>query len=155
MIQENELTEKVIGAAIEVHRHLGPGLLESAYDHCLCHELSRLGIAFNREVGLPVEYKGLRLDCGYRMDIVVEGLVVVEVKAVESVLPIHKAQLLTYLRVAKKRVGLLINFNVQMLRSGIKRVVNDYDGPRVEDGWIQHGDTENTEAARRTHEDAN
>jgi GxxExxY protein len=131
MISENELAERVIGAAIDVHRHLGPGLLESAYDECLCYELSRLGLRFERQVHLPVDYKGLHLDCAYRLDLVVEGVLIVELKAIEVLLPIHKAQLLTYLRAAQKHVGLLINFNVPMLKTGIKRVVNHYTGPAI------------------------
>jgi len=119
----NEITEAVIGAAIEVHRHLGPGLLESAYEECLCQELTLRKIPFERQRGLPVEYKGLRLDCGYRLDLLVAETVVVEVKAVESLLPIHEAQLLTYLRLGGWRVGLLINFNVPVLKQGIRRRV--------------------------------
>ena len=133
MRQENEITEAVIGAAIEVHRHLGPGLLESAYEQCLCYELNRSGLAFECQVHLPVDYKGLRLDCGYRLDLLVEGAVIVEIKAVEELVPIHEAQLLTYLRASQKTVGLLINFNVAMLRDGLKRIVNGYNGPRIED----------------------
>jgi GxxExxY protein len=131
MLQENEITEKVIGAAIEVHRHLGPGLLESAYEECVCYELSRLGVKFQRQVHLPIDYKGLHLDCAYRLDLLVEDLVIVEMKALEEVLPIHKSQLLTYLRAANKRVGLLINFNVQALKDGISRIVNEYTGPAL------------------------
>ena len=104
---ENDLlTEKIIGFAIEVHRHLGPGLLESAYEECLCYELTQNGHAFRRQVPLPVVYKGERLDCGYRLDLVVEDEVIVEIKAIEKLLPIHEAQLLSYLRLANKRVGL-------------------------------------------------
>ncbi|HEY4691477.1 MAG TPA: GxxExxY protein [Anaerolineae bacterium] len=119
----NEITEAVIGAAIEVHRHLGPGLLESAYEECLCQELTLRKIPFERQRQLPVDYKGLRLDCGYRLDLLVAETVVVEVKAVESLLPIHEAQLLTYLRLGGWRVGLLINFNVPVLKQGIRRRV--------------------------------
>ena len=118
-----ELTRQIIGAAMEVHRQLGPGLLESAYEECLCHELRLRGISFQRQLDLPVEYKGLKLDCGYRLDLVVEDKVIVELKAVESILPVHEAQLLTYLRLTGKRVGLLINFNVPVLRRGIVRRV--------------------------------
>jgi GxxExxY protein len=126
----NRITEGIIGAAIEVHRHLGPGLLESAYEECLCFELSRLGFRFQRQVGVPFEYKGLKLDCSYRMDLLVEEAVVVEVKSVEQVLPVHPAQLLTYLKAAGKSVGFLINFNVPVLKNGIKRIVNEYlDSP--------------------------
>jgi GxxExxY protein len=130
---ENEIAEKVIGAAIEVHRHLGPGLLESAYDECLCYELNRQGVGFERQVHLPIDYKGLRLDCAYRLDLLVEELLIVEIKAVDQVLSIHKSQLLTYLRAAHKHVGLLINFNTPMLRTGIRRIVNEYSGPKLKD----------------------
>ena len=109
-----ELTEKVIGAAIEVHRTLGPGLFESAYEECLCHELHLLGLEFQRQVPLPVEYKGINLDCGYRIDIVVSGLVILELKCVEHVLPVHEAQLLTYLKLTGKRVGLILDFHVAL-----------------------------------------
>ena len=119
----NELTEAIIGAAIEVHRTVGPGLLEKTYDECLCRELSIRGIPFQRQVDLPLEYKGAKLDCGYRLDILVAGSVVVEVKAVEAVLPVHKAQVLTYLRHGGYKVGLLLNFNVPVLKDGITRVV--------------------------------
>ena len=132
-MNENEIADKVIGAAIEVHRHLGPGLLESAYDECLCYELSRNGLSFERQVRLPIDYKGLRLDCAYRLDLVVENLLIVELKAVDALLPIHKAQLLTYLRAAEKHVGLLINFNVSLLKNGIKRVANDFKGPQIKE----------------------
>jgi GxxExxY protein len=128
---ENEITEKIIGAAIEVHRHLGPGLLESAYEECLCYEMSRIGIRFERQVHLPIDYKGLHLDCAYRMDLVVENLVIVEIKAVEEINPIHHAQMLTYLKASGRRVGLLINFDVAVLKNGIKRIVNEYTGPSL------------------------
>jgi GxxExxY protein len=117
----NELTYEIIGAAIEVHRTLGPGLLESSYRECLCRELLLRSIGFKREYGLPVEYKGIRLDCGYRIDVLVADLVVVEIKAVEGLVPVHDAQLLTYLRLGGWKVGLLINFNVVVLKDGIHR----------------------------------
>ncbi|HLH17304.1 MAG TPA: GxxExxY protein [Bryobacteraceae bacterium] len=120
------ITEQIIGAAIEVHRHLGPGLLESAYEQCLCFELSQLGLQFARQVDLPVSYKGVKLDCGYRLDLVVEGEVIVELKAVEELAPVHSAQLLTYLKLSGKKVGLLMNFNEPVLRRGLKRLVNDF-----------------------------
>ncbi len=123
MLIEEQVTEGIIGAAIEVHRHLGPGLLESAYEECLCHELHLRDLSFQRQVDLPVEYKGIKLDCGYRLDVVVENVVVVELKSIERILPIHQAQLLTYLRLTGKRVGLLINFNVSALKNGIVRRV--------------------------------
>jgi GxxExxY protein len=117
------LTEKIIGSAIEVHKALGPGLLESAYEACVCHELSLAGLQFRRQVSLPVTYKSVNLDCGYRADIVVENAVLLELKTVEAVLPIHRAQLLTYLKLSRLRVGLLINFNVPMLKDGLVRMV--------------------------------
>ena len=119
----NEVTREIIGGAIEVHRLLGPGLLESAYVECLCWELRQRGIEFQKEVSLPVRYKGVRLDCGYRADLVVADLVVVEAKSVDSLLPIDDAQLLTYLRLGGWRAGLLINFNVSVLKEGIHRRV--------------------------------
>ena len=122
----NEITEKVIGACIDIHRQLGPGLLESAYEECLCYDLSTFGLAFERQKDLPVTYKRVRLACGYKIDIVVEGLVVVELKAVEKLLPIHEAQLLTYLKLSALSVGLLINFNVPALKQGLKRIVNNF-----------------------------
>ena len=119
-----ELTEAVIGAAIEVHRVLGPGLLESAYEECLCHELHLRGIQFQRQVPLPINYKGVSMDCGYRLDPVFEDKVILELKCLEHVLPVHEAQLLTYLKLPGKRVGLLINFHVAILtRGGIVRKV--------------------------------
>lgn len=118
-----ELTEAIIGAAIEVHRALGPGLLESAYEQCLCRELALRQIPFAKQLPLPVEYKGVRLDCGYRLDLLVASQVVVEVKALEALLPIHEAQLLSYLRLGGWKVGLLINFNVPRLVDGVRRRV--------------------------------
>jgi GxxExxY protein len=121
----NQLTGAIIGSAIEVHRGLGPGLLESAYEECLCRELSLRNVPFERQRPLPVEYKGVRLDCGYRLDLLVADTVVVEIKAVADVLPIHEAQLLTYLKLGGWKVGLLINFNVPVLKRGIRRRVLD------------------------------
>jgi GxxExxY protein len=123
---ENQITKLVIGFAIEVHRALGPGLLESAYEECLCYELAQGGIRFLRQVALPVRCKGVTLDCGYRMDLLVDDRVIVEIKAVESFSPIHEAQLLTYLKLAERPVGLLINFNVPVLKQGLKRIVNHF-----------------------------
>jgi GxxExxY protein len=123
MLFEEQTTEAIIGAAIEVHRELGPGLLESAYEECFCHELHLRSLNFQRQVELPVIYKGLKLDCGYRMDVLVENAVVVELKAIEQIMPIHQAQLLTYLKLTAKKVGLLINFNVAILKNGIVRRV--------------------------------
>ena len=121
---ENDLlTEKIIGFAIEVHRHLGPGLLESTYEECLCHELTVDGLPYGRQVPLPVVYKAVRLDCGYRMDIVVEDRVFVEIKSVERLLPIHDAQLLTYMKLSRRPTGLLLNFNTAVLRDGIRRLM--------------------------------
>lgn len=121
----NGITEEVIGSAIAVHRALGPGLLESAYEACLAYELAERGLAIERQKALPVTYRGVHVDCGYRIDLLVEGLVVVELKAVEKLDPIHEAQLLSYLKLSGCRVGLLINFNVKMLKEGIHRMVND------------------------------
>ena len=117
----NMTTEQIIGAAIEVHRAIGPGLLETAYEECLCRELALRSICFERQRPLPVEYKGLKLDCGYRLDLLVDNQVVVEVKAVADIEPIHEAQLLTYLKLGGWKVGLLINFNVPVLKDGIRR----------------------------------
>jgi len=122
----NEITKRVIGYAIDVHRALGPGLLESAYEECLCYELSEGQMPFRRQVALPVLYKSVKLDCGYRMDLIVDDLVVVEIKAIECLSPIHDAQLLTYLKPSGKSVGLLINFNVSVLKEGLKRIVNHF-----------------------------
>jgi GxxExxY protein len=116
-------TSPIIGAAIEVHRNLGPGLLESAYEECLCHEIHLRGLDFKRQVALPLLYKGLKLDCGYKLDLIVQDEIILELKAVEKLLPIHEAQLLTYLRLTGKKVGLLINFNVPLLTQGIIRRV--------------------------------
>ena len=118
-----ELTEQVIGAAIEVHRELGPGLLESAYEECLCHESHLRGLAFQRQVALPVHYKGVNLDCGYRLDIVVENALILELKCVEKIVRIHEAQLLSYLKLTGKRVGLILNFHVPVLTQGLVRKV--------------------------------
>jgi len=123
----NELTHEVIGASIEVHRKLGPGLLESAYRRCLRRELMLRGIPYRKEYPLPLEYKGIRLECGYRVDILVGGIVAVEVKSVQALAPIHDAQLLTYLRLGGWRVGLLINFNVVVLKDGIHRKIMGFD----------------------------
>ena len=123
MLFEEHLTGSIIGAAIDVHRELGPGLLESTYEECFCHELHLRTLKFQRQLDLPVAYKGLKLDCGYRMDVVVEDVVLVELKSIEQILPVHQAQLLTYLRLSGKKVGLLINFNVAVLKNGIIRRV--------------------------------
>ena len=121
----NEITEEIIVSAIAVHRALGPGLLESAYEACLAYELTERGLAIERQKGLPVIYRGVNVDCGYRIDLLVEGLVVVELKAVDKLGPIHEAQLLSYLKLSGCQVGLLLNFNVKMLKQGIRRMVNN------------------------------
>ena len=122
-MEEDKITEAIIGAAIDVHRDLGPGLLESAYEACLAYELATRELNAIRQLQLPVVYKGVRLDCGYRIDLLVEDRVIVEVKAVERLEPIHQAQLLTYLRLSGHRVGLLINFNARTIKEGLKRMV--------------------------------
>lgn len=121
----NKLSSKVIGAAIDVHKVLGPGLLESAYERCMCHELTLRGLGFGSQKPLAVSYKGQSLDCGYRLDIVVEDRIIVELKSCEAIEPIHKAQLLTYLKLAGFQLGLLLNFNVTVMRDGIARIVNN------------------------------
>ena len=125
----HDLSSAIIGAAIEVHRALGPGLLESAYEQCLAQELSLRKIPFQRQRPLPVHYKGTQLDCGYRLDFLVAEIVVVEVKAIDALLPIHQAQLLSYLKLGGWKLGLLINFHVPLLREGIKRVVCGLEEP--------------------------
>ena len=124
MMDINQLTGQIIGAAIEVHKTLGPGLLETAYEECLCRELSLRGFSYERQKEVPVKYKGVRLDCGYRLDIVVSESVVLELKACDRLERIHQAQLLTYLKLSGIKYGLLINFNVPVLKDGIKRMVN-------------------------------
>ncbi len=119
----DDLSNKVIGCALEVHRHLGPGLLESAYAQCLADELSTAGIPVELECPIPVSYKGKRLDCGFRADIMVDEALIVELKSVQELLPIHEAQLLTYMKLAEVRIGLLMNFNVRMFKDGLKRMV--------------------------------
>jgi GxxExxY protein len=117
------LTERVIGLAIEVHRHLSPGLLESAYEECLCYELATHEIEFARQVALPIAYKQIKLDCGYRMDLVIDRSLVIEIKAIERLIPIHDAQLLTYLRLSGHRIGLLMNFHAILLKDGLRRLM--------------------------------
>ena len=123
----NQLTERVIGACMEIHKTLGPGLLESACEEGLCHELRLASLGFARPKPLPVAYKGVQLDCGYRLDLVIEDKLIVELKTVQELSPIHEAQLLTYLKLSGLTVGLLINFNVPILRRGIRRLVNHFD----------------------------
>lgn len=122
-MDENALSKEIIGAAIEVHRHLGPGLLESAYEQCLAHEFHSRGIPFEQQKAVPVAYKGVRLDCGFRVDFLVGGLVVVELKAVDELDDVHSAQVLTYLKLMGCKLGLLLNFNERRLGDGIKRLV--------------------------------
>ena len=117
----NQITEKIIGCAIEVHKNLGPGLLESAYVECLLFELRNTGLKAERQIAVPVVYKDIKLGCGYRIDILVEQTVVIELKTVDEINPVHEAQILTYMKFATKRIGLLINFNVTLLKNGIKR----------------------------------
>ena len=122
----NALTEQIIGAAIEVHRALGPGLLESAYEECLSYELALRDVPFRRQTPLPLTYKEVKLECGYRVDLVVANAVIVEIKTVERLEPVHAAQVLTYLKLGRWPLGLLINFNVPTLKNGIKRIANNY-----------------------------
>ena len=121
--ERDPLTQEVIGLAIEVHRELGPGLLESAYEECLCFELKRTGMSLQRQMALPVMYKAIRLDCGYRLDVVIEQRLILELKTVERILPIHEAQMLTYLKLSAIPTGLLLNFNSVILRDGIRRMM--------------------------------
>ena len=123
MIYEEELTKQIISCAIEVHRTLGPGLLESSYEECLCHEMALKKLPFERQKPLPISYKGLKLSCRYRMDIVVANKVILEIKAIEVLTEIHKAQLLTYLKLSNLRVGLLLNFSARLLKNGLVRLV--------------------------------
>lgn len=123
--QINKITEIIIGAAIEVHKALGPGLLESAYETCLAFELIERGLKIEQQKALPVVYKDVKLDCGYRLDLLVDEQVIVEIKSTEAIAPIHQAQLLSYLKISGLRVGLLINFNVEILKNGIKRIINN------------------------------
>jgi len=122
-LEINQITSEIIGAAIEVHKHLGPGMLESAYEECLCYELLNRRLKFEKQKPIPIVYKEIKLDCGYRADLIVENEVVVELKAQEAILPVHEAQILTYLRFANKKIGLLMNFNVTVLKNGIKRFI--------------------------------
>ncbi|SPE22347.1 PDDEXK_3 family protein [Burkholderiales bacterium] len=123
MLLGEKLSERVIGLAIDVHREIGPGLLESVYERCLCHELGQVGIAFERQVAVPAFYKGERLDEGFRADIVVENAIILEIKAVAAILPAHEAQLQTYLRMSRIRIGLIMNFGASRLKDGLRRFV--------------------------------
>jgi GxxExxY protein len=122
-METNEITQKIIGSAIEVHKNLGPGLLESAYEECLAFELIKAGLHFKRQQPTPVIYKDIKLDCGYRIDILVENMVVVELKVADEFCPVHTAQVLTYMKFSNMKIGLLINFNVTTLRNGIRRFI--------------------------------
>ena len=122
----NEISGKIIEYSINVHKELGPGMLEGAYEICLMHELVRNGLSVERQVLLPIQYQGIKLDAGYRIDLLVENSVIIELKAIDRLLPVHEAQLLSYLRMSELRVGLLINFNVRLLRDGVRRVVNNF-----------------------------
>ncbi|HAF29728.1 MAG TPA: GxxExxY protein [Bacteroidales bacterium] len=121
---ENEIAHKIVGAAIEVHKSLGPGLLESAYQECLDYKLTQLGLKTKKEKPMPLVFEEVKLECGYRIDILVEDKVVIEIKSVESINDVHLAQILTYMRLGNYKLGLLINFNVSLLKNGIKRVIN-------------------------------
>ncbi len=125
----NELTEQIIGSAIDVHKLLGPGLLESAYEARLCYELAKRNLQFEQQVPLPIKYKEVMLDCGYRIDVIVEKTVLVEIKSVAALEPIHKAQVITYLKLGNWKIGLLINFNVLRLTDGLQRIVLGLDTP--------------------------
>ena len=126
-VERNSLSGIILDSSIEVHKNLGPGLLESVYETCLCKELNLKGIKYKKQLSLPINYKGFQLDSDFRIDILIEDEIIVELKAIESLLPVHEAQLLTYLKLANKRLGLLINFNVPKLVDGFKRMINGYD----------------------------
>jgi GxxExxY protein len=126
MILENKITETIIGCAIKVHKALGPGLLESAYKECLYYEMNKAGLFVEKEKSLPLIYEDVKLDCGYRVDLMVENQIIIELKAVEELTEVHLAQVLTYLKLADCKIGLLINFNVTQLTKGLKRVINKY-----------------------------
>jgi GxxExxY protein len=127
----SQITKAIIGAAIHVHRELGPGLLESTYQACLCYELGQRNITFKRQVPLPVKYREVKIDCGYRLDFLVQDLVIVEIKSVDKIAPIHKAQVITYLKLMERPVGLLINFNVVVLKRGIRRLENHKESGEI------------------------
>ncbi len=127
----NKITETIIGVAINVHRALGPGLLESAYEACMVYDLAQAGLKIEQQKPLPIVYRGVKLECAYRLDLMVENDVIVEIKSVEKLLPIHQAQLMSYLKLSDCKVGLLINFNVKILRNGIKRVVNNFPDTQI------------------------
>ena len=139
----NHITRQIINAAMKVHTALGPGLLESAYEACLMHELRKVGLRVENQVGLPVVYEGEKIDLGYRIDLIVADQVIIEIKCVEAINPVHKSQLLSYMRLSGREVGLLINFHVEHLRNGIKRMVDGY-------GWQKTLTTEDTESHKGT-----
>ena len=141
-LSPEELSRPVVGACIEVHRQLGPGLLESAYEHCLAYELESSGFEVQRQVSVPIRYKGRLLECEYRADLVVNQCLLVEVKAVETVLPVHRAQVITYLKLLSLPMGLLINFHVPLLRQGIRRLINPAAGVSLPD-WSRASDPDN------------
>lgn len=122
----NKITETIIGVSINIHRALGPGLLESAYEACMVYDIAKAGLQVEQQKPLPIVYRGVKLDCGYRLDLMIENKVIVEIKSLEKLLPIHQAQLMSYLKLSDCKVGLLINFNVKVLKNGIKRVVNNF-----------------------------
>jgi GxxExxY protein len=135
-VDENELSKIIIGAAIEVHRILGPGLLESVYEECLCRELLIRKVRFERPVPVPVSYKGVMLEFGYKLDVLVEDLVIIEIKSMEELIPVHFKQVLTYLRLMDKKLGLLLNFNADVLRQGVRRVVNGLLEPEPKENFL-------------------
>jgi len=122
----NKITKTIIGVAVNIHRALGPGLLESAYEACMVYDLAHAGLEVEQQKPLPIVYRGVKLECGYRLDLIIESEVIVEIKSIEKLLPIHKAQLLSYLKLSGCKLGLLINFNVQILKNGIQRIVNNF-----------------------------
>jgi GxxExxY protein len=141
-MNNNELTRQIIGAAIEVHRLLGPGLLESAYEACLCHELAVRGLRFEKQKPIPLLYKQIKLDCGFRLDLLVAGRVVVELKSIEGLAPVHESIMLTYLRLSEHELGLLSNFNVSVLKDGVRRFIMPRENQKV---FLNTEDAEATE----------
>ena len=123
-MNENQIAKEVVDAAVKVHTKLGPGLLESVYEEALAYELKKLGIIFDRQIGIPISYEGIRMDLGFRADLVIDNKLIVELKSIENILPVHKKQLLTYLKLTKMRLGLLVNFNVELIKEGIIRIAN-------------------------------
>jgi GxxExxY protein len=152
-LTDNELTHEILGCAIEVHQQLGPGLLESTHETCLIHELESQGLRVSAQHPLPLTYKGIKLEAGYRLDLLVQDRIVVELKAVDRLAPIHEAILLTYLRLSRRRVGLLINFNVPVLKDGVRRMVLDQISPPQR--HREHGECLETEAITSAAEQRN